>query len=940
VQKKLIPTLDDNTCLNSENIAYLEFLYQQYLANNDSVTLEWQQYFKQPVPMPPPTCIHGTIEHAYKQTQVSMLLNAYRCLGHLQAALDPLQLRPHTVVPELTLSHHHLSEQDLSTNFETDITGFALQRPLHDIIQTLESLYCGTVAMEFMHIPNAYERNWIQTQIESLLQAPPLSDTIKHRILTRLIAAEGHEKYLAAQYPGAKRFSLEGCDSLIVALDELIRYASASGIQEIVLGMTHRGRLNVLVNVLGKNPNQLFAEFEGASEAAERAGDVKYHQGFSSNIETPTGTVHLSLAFNPSHLEIVSPVVCGSARARQERRKDEFHTTVLPVVIHGDAAFSGQGVVMETLNMSKTHGYHVGGTVHIIVNNQIGFTTSNTEDARSTRYCSDIGKMIEIPIFHVNADDPEAVFKMVRLALEYRHTFKKDVIMNIVGYRRHGHNEADEPAVTQPILYQLIRKQPTVCQLYSQLLIESGIVDSSTVDTWVNEYRTLLDHRQAIRIHANPSVHDLVEQGRTSWQPYFTEDWRVPTKTAVPINILNPLLQKLQTLPEDFVLHARVQKIMNDRNNMAKQIIPIDWGYGEILAYATLLNEGYSIRIAGQDSARGTFFHRHAILYNQVNGETYTPLNHVSNEGALFSMVNSLLSEEAVLAFEYGYSTTDPNHLVIWEAQFGDFANGAQVVIDQFISSGEQKWGRLSGLTLFLPHGYEGQGPEHSSARLERFLQLCALHNIQIGVPSTPAQMFHMLRRQLLRPLRKPLIILTPKSLLRHKLATSTLTELSEGGFLPIISETDTLSVGQINRIVLCSGKLYYDLLEHRRTQQWNSVAIIRIEQLYPFPTLELQAALLPYLKVEDVVWCQEEPENQGAWYGIQRPLISCLSKQQKLRYIGRAPSASPAVGYAHLHQAEQAALLQEVFSFQDKPLKTIFKIENPERKSYGHHRN
>jgi 2-oxoglutarate dehydrogenase E1 component len=947
MQKDPWKDLQHTSFLNAENASYLEQLYEAYLKNTPEIKSEWQDYFAQvlntdtydsepfhseiqtefrelarrkiilsSLQVNPIFNLNKqdgqTAQHERKQTSVYRLVDAYRLLGHLQAAIDPLNLRQKALVPELMLSYYHLSEKDLNSYFEADFLPGEDKQTLKDIITTLETMYCGTIASEFMHIPDSPERVWVQQRVEALTLNKPLSNEIKLHILEQLIAAEGHEKYLGAKYPGAKRFSLEGSDSLIVALDELIRKAGTLGAQEIVIGMAHRGRLNVLVNILGKNPSQLFDEFEGKQDKRLESGDVKYHQGFSSNIDTAQGTLHLSLAFNPSHLEIVIPVMSGSVRARQEGRKKDPYAQVLPIAIHGDAAFAGQGVVMETLNMSKTRGYGIGGTVHIIVNNQIGFTTSRPHDARSTLYCSDIGKMIEIPIFHVNADDPEAVFKVVQLSLEYREKFKKDVIVDLVGYRRHGHNEADEPAVTQPGMYTVIKQLPTVCKLYGDRLVLEGVVQPDQIDELTKHYRARLDQRQSIRVLANSQENGLTLQLSSKWDSYVTNDWRVSPSTAVSLSLLQSLAEKINTLPTDFKLHPRVQKIIDDRRKMTEQTALVDWGYGEIMAYATLLHEGYSVRISGQDVARGTFFHRHLRLHNQTDYQEYSPLNHLSETQGAFSIYDSLLSEAAVLAFEYGYSTTDPKNLVIWEAQFGDFANGAQVVIDQFISSGEQKWGRLSGLTLFLPHGYEGQGPEHSSARLERFLQLCAEHNLQICVPTTPAQVFHMLRRQLLRTIRKPLIVMTPKSLLRHKLAVSTLTELSEGQFLPVIPEMDTLEISKVNRVILCCGKVYYELLERRRRKNLNSVAIIRIEQLYPFPEIELKMTLEGFSQVKDIVWCQEEPQNQGAWYGSQHHLLACLKGHQALRYAGRKPSAAPAVGYIHLHQEQQEALLTE----------------------------
>lgn len=932
-----------SSLLNAENAAYLEQIYESYLKDPSTVPVNWRLFFAQTLPSESrgPEAIHSLIRteferlsrqakksrrsdpndvsikaallHERKQTNVHALIEAYRLLGHLHADIDPLQKREKPLVPELMLPFNHLSSEDLQAVFDAGSIPGAQQRTLKKIIEDLQSIYCGKIASEFMHIPDSPERVWVQTRVENILKKPEFSADQKRHILKRLTAAEGLEKYLAAKYPGAKRFSLEGADTLIVALDELIQKASCFTAKEIVLGMAHRGRLNVLVNILGKSPSQLFDEFEGKIKHDKKteSGDVKYHQGFSSNIATASGFIHLSLAFNPSHLEIVAPVVCGSVRARQERRHDCEHKEVFPIVIHGDASFAGQGVVMETLNMSQTRAFAIGGTIHIIINNQIGFTTSDPKDARSTLYCSDIGKMLEIPIFHVNADDPEAVCRVAQMALEYRGKFGKDVIIDLVGYRRHGHNEADEPAVTQPLMYQIIRKTPTVWQLYSEKLIKEQVCSQEEVEQLGKEYRDILDKRQAAVSHHMLPNHSPTEYA-TNWEEYATEDWRIPTITAVERSVLKALADKLNTLPEGFVLHPRVKKIWEDRAKMTREEIPMDWGYGETLAYASLLNEGSGVRLTGQDSCRGTFFHRQAVLHNQSDGAEYIPLCHISDNQARFTIYDSLLSEAAVLAFEYGYATTNSKKLVLWEAQFGDFGNEAQVVIDQFISSGQQKWGRLCGLTLLLPHGYEGQGPEHSSARLERYLQLCAEHNIQVCVPSTPAQIFHLLRRQVLRPMRKPLIVMTPKSLLRNKLAVSTLEELSKSSFKPIILEIEPLTVANIKRVILCSGKVYYDLLERRQHLNCDDITILRIEQLYPFPEIELKQALLNYAQVTDIIWCQEEPQNQGAWYSSQHHLLACLSNGQDLRYVGRKPAAAPAVGYHHLHEEQQEMLLKE----------------------------
>jgi 2-oxoglutarate dehydrogenase E1 component len=665
----------------------------------------------------------------------------------------------------------------------------------------------------------------------------------------------------------------------------------------------------VLVNLLGKGPKELFNEFEGRYDLAKLrgSGDVKYHKGFSADLKTASGNVHVALAFNPSHLEVVNPVVEGSARARQERRGDTTGDKVLPVQIHGDAAFAGQGVIMETLQMSQARGFYTGGTVHVIINNQVGFTISDPRDARSTLYCSDVAKMIEAPILHVNADDAEAVCFVTRFALEYRMKFHKDIVIDLVCYRRLGHNESDEPAATQPLMYQVIRSKPTVRQLYADKLTAQGVLTAADAAAMVEQYRKGLDD-------GNPqarAAQGLIGNKYTvDWSEYLGADWSEPVKTAVDMSRLRTLGKAITTYPTDWKLHPRVLAVMQSREKMMNGDLALDWGAAENLAYASLIQEGYPVRLTGQDSGRGTFFHRHAVLHDQTTGRQYVPLQHLASNQPTFTVTDSLLSEEAVMGFEYGFSTTEPHCLTIWEGQFGDFCNGAQVIIDQFISSGEAKWGRLSGLTLFLPHGYEGQGPEHSSARLERFLQLCAEFNMQVCVPSTPAQMFHMLRRQMVRDLRKPLIIMTPKSLLRHPLSVSRLEELSVGGFQNVIDEVDDVKASAVTRIVLCSGKVYFDLLKSRRDSKIDSVAIVRLEQLYPFPSDEYEAILRKYSNAREIVWCQEEPQNQGSWYQIRHRLQSKLGPKHELLYAGRAGAAAPATGIAALHEQQQKNLV------------------------------
>ncbi|HLT04470.1 MAG TPA: 2-oxoglutarate dehydrogenase E1 component, partial [Pseudomonas sp.] len=785
---------------------------------------------------------------------------------------------------------------------------------LRDLLGLLQSTYCGSIGAEFMHIPDATQRQWLYQRMENAGGNFHRSRDEKLRTLERLTAAEGLERYLHTKYVGQKRFSLEGGDSLIPALDAIVQRAGSNGVKDIVIGMAHRGRLNVLVNTLGKNPRKLFDEFEGKFDQpfTDRAhtGDVKYHMGFSADVRTDGDPVHLALAFNPSHLEIVGPVVAGSARSRQHRRRDRERKGVLPVLLHGDAAFAGQGVVMELMQMSQARGFAVGGTVHIVINNQVGFTTSDQQDARSTLYCTDVAKMVAAPVLHVNADDPDAVVFCMEMAFDFRQKFGKDVVIDLVCYRRHGHNEADEPAATQPLMYQIIRKHKTPRELYTQRLVADGTIDEAGAKALVDGYRKKLDAGEVTTelVDGAEDDYDLT----IDWDTYLKGTLADEVDTRVDPDRLRELAAKISAVPEDLELHPRVARIYQDRQKMAAGEIPGDWGFAENLAYATLLDAGNRLRLVGQDSGRGTFFHRHAVLHDQKTGEDYLPLRQLVENPEDATIIDSLLSEEAVMAFEYGYSTSEPNTLCIWEAQFGDFANGAQVVIDQFVSSGEAKWGRLSGLALFLPHGYEGQGPEHSSARLERFLQLCALDNMMVCVPTTPAQAFHMIRRQLCMPTRKPLVVMTPKSLLRHKLAVSTLDELANGEFLHLIPDAG-VKPEKSKRVVLCSGKVYYDLLEERGKQELDEdVALIRVEQLYPFPRKLLSAELARFGKDTDVIWCQEEPQNQGAWYQIKHHLEFCLSEGQKLHYAGRARSPSPAVGHFNDHVEEQTALIAD----------------------------
>ncbi len=923
--------------LSGGNAAWVEELYESFLGDPNSVPDDWRRQFEaihnggSETPHGPvrerflalglngraraaaPVAYSG--EQAQKQAAVLKLVNAYRIRGHQNADLDPLGLTERPKVPDLDPGFHGLTGQDLEAKFATGSLAAPNELPLREILGILRDTYCDTVGAEYMHIAETTERRWLQERLEGARGRFGFTKDERIHILERLTAAEGLERYLHTKYVGQKRFSLEGGDSLIPLLHGMIQRAGSQGVSEVVIGMAHRGRLNALVNILGKSPKELFEEFEGKVDLHDPAhsGDVKYHMGFSSDMATPGELVHLSMGFNPSHLEIINPVIAGSARARQTRRNDEARSEVLPVLIHGDAAFAGQGVIMELFNMSQARGFAVGGTVHVIINNQIGFTTSNPLDARSTFYCTEVAKMVQAPILHVNGDDPEAVVFCMQLALDYRMQFKKDVVLDLVCYRRHGHNEADEPAATQPIMYERIRSMPTTRELYAQRLEKDGLIDKDGVAKLQAAYRDALDEGHPVtEIHDGPFENKYI----IDWTGRLAGTLDEKVDTAVPIDRIQPLAQQLLTLPEGFKLHPRVQRIMADRGKMAAGEIRMDWGFAETMAYGTLIQDGYRLRLVGQDSGRGTFFHRHANLHEQGSATVHTALSTLApDEPRRVTIIDSLLSEEAVLGFEYGYASSDPQTLVIWEGQFGDFVNGAQVVIDQFISSGEAKWCRLAGIVMFLPHGYEGQGPEHSSARLERFLQLCAHNNMQVCVPTTPAQMFHLLRRQMLRATRKPLVVLTPKSLLRNKASTSTLDQLESGRFRRIIPDRLVQDAASAKRLVLCSGKVFYDLAAEREKREATDVPVVRVEQLYPFPRDLVVTELERFPNVTEVAWCQEEPMNQGAWYQIKHHLQACLREGQKLLYAGRGGSAAPAVGYYKLHVEQQKNLVDEALT-------------------------
>ncbi len=925
------------SALSGGNAAYLEQLYDAYLQNPTAVSETWRDFFDQ-LPRRPAaeaeaevshTAIRQALreqirraaaplatsleaqDHDAKQVRVLQLINAYRFRGHQRANINPLSQEEKPELKELTLQHHQLSEADFDTVFNTGSLVGPETATLREILRILQATYCGTIGAEYMHISHTEEKRWIQNYLESGQGRPRFSAATKKAALKQLMIAEQFEKYLHNRYVGQKRFSLEGGESLIPLLKELIqRGGEKHAVKEMAIGMSHRGRLNVLVNIMGKTPAELFTEFEGKQDNYIGTGDVKYHMGFSSNLTTGGEPVHVIVAFNPSHLEIVGPVVEGSVRARQDRRKDREGRQVVPVLVHGDASFAGQGVVMENFNMSQSRGFSTKGTIHIVINNQIGFTTSNQEDARSTLYCTDVAKMVMAPIFHVNGDDPEAVLLVTRLALDYRMAFSKDVVIDLVCYRRHGHSEADEPMATQPMMYQRIRQLSTTFEKYREKCLTEGVIRNEEIKQAIQVYRKALDNGSNVVdefIASNEEDNPFV----SNWHQYIGQACDTSVITAVDYEPLRDLAKQAHQLPDDFELHPTVEKIRLARLKMAEGDTPLDWGFAETLAYASLMRDGYSVRLSGQDSARGTFFHRHAVWHNQRDGVAYVPLRNLSGVKGEFLVINSLLSEEGVLAFEYGYSTTEPQTLTIWEAQFGDFANNAQVVIDQFISAGEQKWNRLSSLVLLLPHGFEGQGPEHSSARLERYLQLCAQQNMQVCVPTTAAQIFHLLRRQMLMSCRRPLVVMSPKSLLRHHAAQSRMDELTDGHFQMVIPEADPLQDDEVKRVVLCSGKVYYDLLEQRRQQQRGDVAIIRIEQLYPFPTALTAEQVRRYPNAGTFIWCQEEPMNQGAWYSSQHHMRDAIGRQNYLEYAGRPSLAAPAVGYMALHIKQQKELVQ-----------------------------
>ena len=920
------------------NASYIEALYEDYLVDPQSVSPDWQKYFAtikgdaqnersrldvqekfEALARMPQFASGGSDAEAAKQMAVRGLIRDFRLRAHWGADVDPAKIRTRRVLPECQIEHHGLTKADLQEDVYVDGAFGAEHMKLGELVDKLQQAYAGHIGLEVAHVNDVEERQFFFDALEKAGKHYGFDNETRKGFLEKLVAADGMEKYLHKRYVGQKRFSLEGGDGLIPLTHEIIRHLGGNGTEEIGIAMAHRGRLNMLINILGKSPQALFDEFDGKLvPAADRSGDVKYHMGYSSRVTYDGNDVDLTLAYNPSHLEFVNAVQVGSTRARLERVRQEKYRNqsvrdiancAVPIIIHGDAALAGQGVNQEVLQLSQLRGYQVGGAIHIVVNNQIGFTTSNLLDLRSSMYCTDIAKSIQAPVLHVNGDDPEALAFVGILASDYMLRFKKDIFIDIVCYRRLGHNEADEPAATQPMMYQKIRKHPVPAEVYASKLAAEGLIGADTYSKLQDEYRARLEAGDPV---AEPVKIDSNDALAREWRALAVQDWKAPVDTTFPRERLAELGNKIFSVPEGFVPHKIVEKMLETRREMSAGKQDLDWGAAENLAYASLLDQGYQVRVSGEDCGRGTFSHRHAVIHDQNTGDSYTALAHIADDQPTVRVIDSLLSECGVLGFEYGYSTAEPKALVIWEGQFGDFANGGQVIIDQFIASGETKWNQFSGLVMLLPHGYEGQGPEHSSARLERYLQLCAKDNMQVCVPTTPAQVFHMLRRQVLRKFRKPLIVMSPKSLLRHKLAMSSMDDLAKGHFQEVIDEVDAIAKNKVKRVILCSGKVYYDLLQKRRDAQKDEVALVRVEQLYPFPAKALHDVISQYPADAQIVWCQEEPRNQGAWHQIYEPLQEAVPEGRRVYYVGREESASTAAGYAKVHAAEQAALVEQ----------------------------
>ena len=914
--------------LAGENAAYLDAQYRSWLDDPASVEPEWAELFAQ-IGRPqgagadavarPPASARASIFAARTssgegasvggglEAKVVQLINAYRVRGHMDADIDPLERLEQTGHPELSLKWYGLSDADLDREVPTaPMYGVPERMPLRDLVAHCRKAYCGSIGAEFMNVMDAEQKQWVLNWLETLPNRLVLNKTEEARVLRKLSDAENFERMLHTKFPGTKRFSLEGGETLVPLLDLVVSEAGRRGVGEVCFGMAHRGRLNILVNLLEKPAHLVVNEFQDVGGETQGSGDVKYHRGYSADTVTVHGDpVHLSLTPNPSHLEAVDPVVEGRVRAKQDRVGDADRARVLPVLIHGDAAFSGQGLVAEVLNMSELKGYATGGTVHVIVNNQIGFTTPPRE-ARSTPYCTDVARMLAVPILHVNGEDPRAVAAAVQLAIEWRQRYHRDVVIDMYCYRLHGHNEGDEPSFTQPRMYDTIRSRNTPRQNYADTLVRIGFLTREDVDRVFEESKADMlraaDTTERNGHHlSDMAVHSL-------WESHLNGDIAEETDTGIEIEVLKGLLQQVQELPEGFTPHRKIERLLKQRKEIASGDRPVDWAMGEVAAFGTLLHEGHPVRLSGQDTGRGTFSHRHAVITDTLTGEEYYPL---AGLGARFSVIDSSLSEAGVLGFEFGYTMDTPEGLGLWEAQFGDFTNGAQIIIDQFVTASEQKWGVLSNLVMLLPHGYEGQGPEHSSARLERFLVACGQDNIQVANLTTPANLFHALRRQVIRVARKPLVIMTPKSLLRHAEAVSTLEDLAEGSFQRVIDEVDPeVAAGQVRRVVLCSGKVYYELLASRRERGVKDVALVRLELLYPFPGDALEAILARYPEGVEIVWCQEEPKNMGAWPALPHFWWASLSERPVPRYVGRREAASPATGSQKKHVEEQTTLI------------------------------
>lgn len=902
------------TLLSGDNATWLEEYYQTWLRTPEQLPEDWRRFFLSPELTVQSVSGDNNVSGATlkKQAAIIQLINAWRTQGHLRAKLDPLGLNPPADVPSLLPGFWGLSEEDLLQEFSVTFGAHTTQMPLKQLLNLLEQAWAGSQAYELAHLENREEINWLLSRIESS-NAPQADVQTCIARFEKLMAAETLERYLHTRYVGQKRFSLEGGESAIPALDTLTKRLRAQGVEEMVIGMAHRGRLNVLVNLLNKDPAQLFAEFEGKQTIGSGSGDVKYHMGYSSNLETPAGSLHVALAYNPSHLEIVNPVVLGQVRARQERRGEDGQAKVVGVLIHGDSALGGLGVNQTTFNLSQTQGYGTGGTLHLVINNQIGFTTSRLQDMRSSRYCTDIAKMVAAPIIHVNGDDVDAVCQVMELACEWRDTFRRDIIIDICCFRKHGHSESDEPRLTQPQMYQAVDVHPGTLARYGESLARRGLLTQAQQDEMTARYRDWLDSCQKREPQPlKPAIHSF----SANWYGLTNPHWSAPVSTALPRQKLAAYGEIISTLPPDVVAHPTIKRQLALRQDMAAGTQPIDWGMAEMLAYASLVDAGVGVRLSGEDSGRGTFSHRHAVVHHQTEARRYLPLQHIRAGQASFDVYDSVLNEEALLAFEYGYSTSAPQQLVIWEAQFGDFANGAQVAIDQFISSGETKWDRYSGLTILLPHGYDGQGPEHSSARPERWLQLCAENNMQVVMPSESAQMFHLLRGQALRPMRKPLVIMMSKRLLRFKGAMSELCEFTDGAYKPVITDPQLHQSQKVKRVILCSGQVYYDVLEARKQREHeDEVAIVRLEQLYPFPVAELNDVLASWPNCCEWIWLQEEPENQGAWRQIRHELAALKINTPYWQYAGRPAAAAPATGYGRVHKQQIDEFLAAAFA-------------------------